>query len=423
MKINKLEIENVKRVRALTLEPSPSGLTVIGGKNGQGKTSVLDAIAWALGGEKYRPGTPHREGSVLPPALRVELSNGIIVERKGKNSALTVTDPEGQKAGQMLLDAFVEKLALDLPRFMQATNKEKADTLLKIAGVEEELKALRAQEQKLYNQRHAIGQIADQKEKFAKEQAHYPDAPTDLVSASALISQQQGILQRNAENQQKREQAAKLQELFERQQALIQELSDKLDAVSREHTQTGKDLQIAKKSAEDLQDESTAALEDSIRNVEDINARVRANRDKIRAEMEAEGYKAQYNDLSAQVDKTREDIMKLLEGANLPLRELGINDNNELTYRGFAWDGMSSSEQLRVATAIVRRLNPDCGFVLIDKLEQLDTDTLKDFGAWLEAEGLQAICTRVSTGAECQIIIEDGMAVKEETKTWKEGEF
>ena len=129
MKINKLEIENVKRVRALTLEPSQTGLTVIGGKNGQGKTSVLDAIAWALGGEKYRPANAAREGSVIPPNLRVELSNGIIVERKGKNSALTVTDPEGSKAGQQLLDAFVERLALDLPKFLQQSNKEKDDTL------------------------------------------------------------------------------------------------------------------------------------------------------------------------------------------------------------------------------------------------------------------------------------------------------
>ena len=69
---------------------------------------------------------------------------------------------------------------------------------------------------------------------------------------------------------------------------------------------------------------------------------------------------------------------------------------------------MSGSEQLRVATAIVRKLNPDCGFVLIDKLEQMDIETMNDFGAWLEQEGLQAIATSVSTGDECSIIIEDG---------------
>lgn len=77
----------------------------------------------------------------------------------------------------------------------------------------------------------------------------------------------------------------------------------------------------------------------------------------------------------------------------------------------------------------MRKLNPDCGFVLLDKLEQMDTDTLEDFGKWLEAQGLQAIATRVSTGDECSIIIEDGRSMdndkdeKSETKTWKAGAF
>ena len=88
VKITALEAENVKRVKAVALEPAPDGLTVIGGRNGQGKTTVLDAIAWALGGERYRPSEPHRDGSVLDPRLRVELSNGLVVERAGKNSAL-----------------------------------------------------------------------------------------------------------------------------------------------------------------------------------------------------------------------------------------------------------------------------------------------------------------------------------------------
>ena len=84
---------------------------------------------------------------------------------------------------------------------------------------------------------------------------------------------------------------------------------------------------------------------------------------------------------------------------------------------------------MRTASLHTRKLNPDCGFVLLDKLEQMDTDTLKEFGEWLEKEGLQAIATRVSTGEECSIIIENGYssesstATPTATKTWKEGEF
>ena len=142
IKINSLELENVKRIKAVKLEPTENGLTVIGGNNGQGKTSVLDSIAWALGGNKFKPSSPERDGSVIPPNLHIELSNGLVVERKGKNSDLKVTDPNGNKAGQLLLDTFIEELALNLPKFMNANDKEKADTLLKIIGVGDTLYAL-----------------------------------------------------------------------------------------------------------------------------------------------------------------------------------------------------------------------------------------------------------------------------------------
>ena len=124
MKINRLEIENVKRIHAVMIEPSKDGLTIIGGKNRQGKSSVLDAIAWALGGNKYKPSQAVNADSTIPPRLKIIMDNGLVVERKGKNSDLKVTDPEGQKGGQQLLDSFVEELAINLPKFMEATGKE-----------------------------------------------------------------------------------------------------------------------------------------------------------------------------------------------------------------------------------------------------------------------------------------------------------
>ena len=162
VKITQFEAENVKRIKALHLTPAQNGLTIIGGNNNQGKTSGLDAIMWTLGGEKYRPSAAQRDGSVLPPRMRLELSNGIVVERTGKNSSLKVTDASGKKAGQALLDSFVEQLALDMPKFMKASNKEKASALLHVIGLEQDVAVLERTEQDLYDQRRAIGQSADQ---------------------------------------------------------------------------------------------------------------------------------------------------------------------------------------------------------------------------------------------------------------------
>lgn len=421
MKINRLEIENVKRIKAVKIEPRESGLTLIGGNNNQGKTSVLDSIAWALGGERFKPSQATREGSVIPPNLHIVMNNGLVVERKGKNSALKVTDPNGNKGGQQLLNEFVEQLALDLPKFMESSGKEKAQTLLQIIGVGDQLVQLEKEEKELYQERLYVGRTADQKEKFAKEQPYFPEAPKDLISPSDLIRQQQEILARNGDNQRKRENLHKLEQDY-------QKINEDLSELLAKQKRIEEDLRIARLSAADLQDESTAELEESISNIEEINRKVRANLDKEKAEDDAKGYRSQYNKLTEKISDLRSKKNSLLNSAELPLPELSVAEG-ELIYKGQKWDNMSGAERLKVSTAIVRKLNPDCGFVLLDKLEQMDMETLKEFGLWLESEGLQAIATRVSTGDECSIIIEDGYVAgqehpqAEQKKEWKAGAF
>ncbi len=412
MKILNLAIENTKRVKAVALEPAENGLTVIGGRNGQGKTSVLDAISWALGGEKFRPTNAKRDDSVIPPYIKVTLDNGLVVERKGKNSALTVTDPSGRKAGQRLLDELVSELALDLPKFMRATDREKAATLLEIIGVGDQLTAIEQEETRAYNERLALGRIADQKEAFVKSMPYHTDAPKELVSAAELLRRHNAILSRNAENQRKREIRDELYAARSRIAEEMRRITEQYDAVCRE-------CDIAEKNAQDLEDESTEEIQRDLDRIDEINRKVRANLDHDKAEEDAREATRAYNALTAKIDELRRKKRDLLNGAKLPLPGLDV-EKGCLIYNGKAWDCMSSSEQLRVSTAIVRALNPNCGFVLMDQLEKMDMETMRDFGAWLESEGLQVIATRVSTGDECQIIIEDGMVAQREESEQKE---
>lgn len=425
VKINSLEFENVKRIKAVQLTPAKNGLTLIGGDNRQGKTSVLDAIAWALGGDRFKPSNPQREGSVIEPHLKVTLDNGIVVVRSGKNSSLKVIDPSGNKGGQQLLNSFVEQLALDLPKFLNQSSKEKADTLLKIIGVGEQLYKLEQEEQQQYNRRTEIGRIADQKAKFAKEMPVYTDVPAEPLSVSDLIQSQQQILAKNGINKQKREQLDYYTKQLEIAKQAFDHAKSVLDAAEN-------NFKLAKGEADGLEDESTAELEANIAQIEQINEKIRANLEREKAENEAEGFRSQYDELTEQVEAIRQQKKDLLKGADLPLEGLTV-ENGELVYNGQKWDCMSGAEQLIVATSIVRKLNPECGFVLLDKLEQLDTKTLDVFGKWLEKEGLQAIATRVSSGDECCILIEDGCSVsvkshsqeqeKTEKKEWKAGAF
>lgn len=315
---------------------------------------------------------------------------------------------------------------------MEASDKEKADILLRIIGIGNELHLRDMEIKRIYDKRTFTGQLAQQKKHFADELISYPDAPEQPLSASDLIRQQQDILARNGENQRKRSQLSQLETKSRTLAQRREQLEAELAHLTEEQAALTTDLYAARKSTEDLQDESTAELEASIQSIEETNRKVRANLEKARAEDEAAKYASDYDKLTDAIEQKRKERLALLNGADLPLPELSVEDG-ALTYKGKRWRDMSGSDQLRVAAAIVRRLNPDCGFVLLDKLEQMDMTTLEEFGRWLEAEGLQAIATRVSTGSECQIIIEDGMvkgadlpvlsAAPTQTRTWTKGAF
>lgn len=416
VKITSLELENVKRVKAVALEPVESGLTIIGGRNGQGKTSVLDAIAWALGGDRYRPGAAQRDGSVLPPSLKVTLSNGLTVERKGPQGKLVVTDETGKRHGQKLLDAFTEALALNLPKFLTASDREKAETLLNIIGVKDELDRLTLKEQGLYDTRTQVGRDRDRQRHLADGMEVYDeDLPNEPISVADLAQQYREANFLNTQNRLARERAAALNQKYKELKAQVMELQKAMEDTLEQMDAANRQI---------VEDVDLSELASQIDSAEEINRKINANAAFRKAAADADRLEKDYIDLTSQIELVRLERKKLLDGADLPLPGLGVEDG-VLTMHGKPWDCMSGSEQLRAATAIVSRLKPECRFVLVDKLEQLDAETLREFSAWAAENDMQVIGTRVSTGSECSIIIEDGTAVKPEPPKakWKAGEF
>lgn len=401
---------NFKALKAFYCEPKPEGLTVIGGDNGAGKSSCLDALAFAVGGAKYRPSNPKREGAVGDTTLHVDLSNGITVERKGKNLSLTVTDREGARHGQELLDAFISNIAIDLPKFYNASSKDKAHMILDTLGIEEKLEELARREKEKYDTRTVVGREADRKQKAAEDMPWHEDAPEEPVSVADLIKQQQEILSRNgirAEHKRNLESyKAKVADIDSRVKALLGEKDELLDKIN--------DVQCA--VSNDGEEESTAELEAQIADFEETNRKVAENAERTRRLEEADALSDQCDALTKEIEAIRAERLALLKDADFPLEGLSVNDSSELVYNGQPWDCMSGSQQLIVSCAIASRINPTCRFVLMDKLEQLDLTTLREFDNWLKTQDLQCIATRVSTGGECSLVIEDGEVKEGEKK-------
>lgn len=420
-KIVSLEIENVKRVQVVALEPAQKGLTVIGGKNAQGKTTFLDSICYALGGERYRPSNLQREGSAADASIKVKLDNGLLVERSGKNAALKVTDKNGARAGQKLLDSLVEELALNVPKFLAMTDAEKAKVLLSILGIDDLLAVIEHDEKAAYDERTHQGRVADQKEKYAAEMPEWHDVPELPLTATALIAESQAIMTRNAKRQSARQQVADIerqalaaQTYAKQRQDRVVELRAMLDRANVESIEANAAAHEATQKSESAHvatidpDESTANIEAAIATLEDTNGKVRANADKRKAIDDAENARGVVQELTLKLETIRARRRDLLASVDLPLPGLNV-EAGILKYNGQAWDCMSQMERIKVAAAIVRKRKPGCGFILLDGLESFDVEQLAALAAWLEAEDLQAIATRVSTGEECTIIIEDGL--------------
>jgi len=439
IKISSFQVENTKRVRIVEYSPTQNGVAIIGGKNEQGKSSILDAIIWALGGEKYRPTDPKYDKSDTDPYIKIVLSNGLIVERKGKKSALTVTDPRGMKATQTILNEFIGQLALDLPTFLKANNTEKAKYLLRSLNLENELAVLDAQENKAKVNRAVSTKFVNELKSSVKLLPTYDDAPDEPIEMDDLLAKQDEILRIDADNQktvQELNQSAQRvtaheTSIVQQKNKLIQgqgRLANLLKAVADEEkwiygekeTLSALDVEAKVVEAKHLALEVTVSklkdtppldsIKQEMKEVDSVNAKVRANQAATVAQHSLAAAESKHRKLVGELEAIRSQKKGLLDNAKLPLEGLTIIEG-ELEYKGKKWDGMSGSQRLKVAVAIVKEMYPKCGFVLMDGLEQFDEEQLNLFGKWLEGQKLQVVATKVSTGDECSIIIEDG-AVK-----------
>jgi predicted ATP-dependent endonuclease of OLD family len=406
IRIHGLEVENFKRISIVRLQPSAAGLTVIGGRNGQGKTSILDAIAAALGGSKKTPTNLRRDGGMADPRVRLELDNGLVIERKGKNFDLHIKAKDGTKGGQKTLDNIIGEFSIDVPKFMAMKSAEKGEHLLQLLGIGDQLKALDKEEQAAYNEREIIGRQARQKDAAAKELPEYPDAPDELLTVDSLMESNRALMRRNAERSTLRQTVATLLDSIKTHESRVASAKLALEQAENDLAAVKSKLAIAQ-SKPITPDESDAEIKAELANIEATNAKVRANLDKMKAKDDAKAAYAEYEKFTVKIEDVRKRRSSLLDSAAMPLPGLTV-EKGELLYNGKAWDCMATSEQIKVAIAIDHALKPSCAFVLLDRLEAFDLDMLREIDAWLAELGMQGIATRVSTGKECSVIIEDG---------------
>jgi len=412
-----LEIDGVKRIRAVHVEPRQTGLTVIAGKNGQGKTSILESIMAALGGDSYRQQV---NDGADKGEIKVKLSNGLEVTRTIRAdgaSTLKVKCLDGSRGSQTLLNNFISGFALNVPSFLSATAREKVKALLDVIGFdpqpyEERIKALETE-------RLAKGREADRVKGHAAELPFFDGVGVALASDEEMRQDIAKVAEHNARiDKAGREvefavkERARIESEVEDAKRHLQEAQRNLADSERRCAEASEREEYCKAQFLRLGDRlSDSEAAERMKAVADRNGKVRANQAKQRAQDDAEALAEEYRELDRKVKDERAALTANLEGCKLPYPGLSVS-GSVLQWKGRPFDELSESEKLIIAASISKAVNPNCSFVLVDGLERFDTERLAKFAAWCEKKGMQVIGTRVGTGADNEIIIEDGEVKK-----------
>jgi len=411
MKVISLEVENVKRVSAAFIEPN-SALTCIGGKNAQGKSSVLDSIVFALAGGKKIDAKPLRDGESKGKIV-LDLGEYLVTRRfTEKGTSLKVQgkeDEEGTRpvysSGQKLLDKFFNDFSFDPVSFVGLKPKAQLEQVKALVGLD--FSDLDEKRKAYFDERTEVGR---QGKKVAGqlESLYFSDsAPEKEVSSSEIFKRLQTANDHNRKCDQAESALLDWHKLEAHEKENVERLREQLKEAEEKLKKSSESKKAAEKALEKLEKVDVSPIELELSNVDSVNAKVRQNQQYKTVEAEKEKLTGQYQDLTDKIKAIDEAKAKSMAEAKFPVSGLAF-DETGLTFNGLPFEQASSAEQLRVSVAMGFAANPKLKLLLIKDGSLLDENSLDLVRELAEKEDAQVIMERVGHGEECTFIIEDG---------------
>lgn len=400
MKVISLKAENVKRLKAIEITPDPDGnVVIISGRNGQGKTSVLDSIWYALAGGHAIPDQPVREGE---RRAKVELDLGdftVTREWKAGKSELTVMSKEGAKYGspQKFLDEKLGALSFDPLAFANKAARDQRQLLLDIVNNDGlDLDEIDAKRAALFDQRTDINRRVRDTEGAITELPEIPEeTPDEEISAAGIVAEREAFL---AEQRRRIELASRIRFTHNAIEELRAKLAD--------------EEQLLAELTDDLPTDELVAVDTAVQlaAIETTNGLVRVKQARATLTSDLVGYQGRVDELTASIaalDKTKQDA---IESATLPIEGLAF-DEEGVTYQGIPFKQSSGAEQLRVSLAMAMALNPTVRVIRVADGSLLDSTNMAVIAEMAAAQDFQIWLERVDETGTIGFTIEDGEVV------------
>jgi DNA repair exonuclease SbcCD ATPase subunit len=422
MTIIDLIVENVKGVKAVRITPNGSPAVLLKGRNEAGKTSVIDAIWYAIGGERVIPPDPVRHGEKT--ARVVVTFDDIEVERRwtkgGENTYLEVRDREGnvQRPPQTILDALYSKISFDPLAFSRMPAKEQAELLKQLAGLD--FTKLDDERKDAFDERTVVSRRVRDLEGRLRSMSPV-SAPDKEEDPAALAQELADLAGRASGLREKRSMLETWRDGLRRQEGRIEALKRDLASAQEEAAKLTANVARFSREIEAISDvpsdEEIARRHRQIADIEETNRRVRAKRERATVAEQLRAEQGRVEALTATMERIDAERAKLLSEASLPIPGLQLEDERVL-YRGVAMPQCSQAVNLRVSAAIGFKLNKKINIAFIRDGSLLDEQNLSTIAELAEAEHGQVLIERVGKDGRPGVIIEDG-----EVELVEEGAF
>ncbi len=396
MKILNLKISNFKKIVNVEITPQDN-VVKISGKNGAGKSSVLDAFWAALGGTKVAPDRPIREGAAQA-TIKLDLGD-LTVERRfsaGGKSVLFVTNQVGAKlkAPQKVLDELLGRLSFDPLQFMQMSTKEQVTYLKNLVGLDfTDLDNDRTIDfDKRTQAKRTLSDLEAQHDAIAL----YEDTPDELLNVADLVDDLSEAHKINI----------KLGKAVSREteiNAAVASLQQQIDDLEAERVElqafVGNNTVI-----------DTSKIEQCMQDIERLNGYYRDKETRNALALRIEKGNTVVAALTTSIDGIDNTKRNQLAAVSFPLPGLGFTAD-AVMFNDLPITQASFAEQLKISTSMAMALNPSLRVIRITDGSMLDSTSMKvleniaeknDFQVWVE------IVDESGGGGGC---IQDGQVV------------
>lgn len=424
MKILRLTAENVKRLSVVEIAPDGSPIIVIAGENEAGKSSVLDAIEMALGGEKSLPPEPVRRGQEKAKVI-ADLGDIIVTRRFTQSgSSLTVTNREGAKfpSPQAMLDGLVGRLSFDPLAFASMKPDVQATTLRALAKID--TTDIEMARKKAYDERTLVNRDVTQSDAALAKMPTHDGIGVELQSLDGLAKQLRAVDVLATAAADASQALALAEQKVRTKQANVASLAERVDRLRAELEQAetaAEEEAFAATIAEDdrivrlaARDVAVAAVPDrsglaeQIAGIEAHNRLVVENQRRAAMEQQANERRAAADVLTTTINRLDVEKAERLADAEFPIDGLGLDDHG-VTWQGLPFAQASTAIRTRVSVSIGLALNPKLKVLLVRNGNDLDAKNLAALAETAAEAGAQIWLEKIAGGnGQTTVVIEDG---------------